>query len=111
MFVYIWEYKIRPESREPFLKNYSPNGTWVTLFRRAPGYLRTDLLEDRVDRTRFVTIDAWETPEHHEEFRREFSTEFQELDLYCETLTQSESLIGHFDTASLGDSVAAGGAT
>ena len=70
MFVYIWEYEVRPEHRGAFIENYSANGTWVTLFRKALGYLRTELLEDRADPGRFVTIDTWETPEHHETFRR-----------------------------------------
>lgn len=100
MFVYIWEYEVRPKRREAFLKNYSPDGTWATLFRKARGYLRTQLLEDRVDPCRFVTIDTWETPEHHEAFRRDFASEFQRLDHHCESLTVSESLIGHFDPAS-----------
>jgi heme-degrading monooxygenase HmoA len=103
MFVYVWEYEVRPEHREAFLTNYSTDGTWVALFRKAPGYLRTKLLEDRADASRFVTIDSWETAEHHESFRREFASELQRLDLHCETLTSSESLIGHFDTASPGD--------
>ncbi len=100
MFVYVWEYEVRPENRGAFLQNYSADGTWVTLFRKAQGYLRTELLEDRAAPGRFVTIDTWDTPEHHENFRREFASEFQQLDLHCETLTVSESLIGHFDTAS-----------
>ena len=100
MYVYIWEYRVRPDCRELFLEHYSPSGTWVTLFRRAHGHVRTDLLEDRGDPLRFVTIDTWESVELHDEFKQQFAREFDELGSRCESLTLSENLFGHFCTAS-----------
>ena len=106
MFVYAWEYRVRPSSVETFLEHYSPTGSWVELFRQAPGYVGTQLLRDQADPNRFVTVDTWQSLDSHAAFRRKFSAEFQALDDLCETLTESEVHLGDFEPL-LGDEVGA----
>ncbi len=71
-------------------------GSWVRLFRQAPGYLETLLLRDSSDRGRFVTVDRWESEAAYREFRREFGQQYAELDRLCGTLTTRETLVGEF---------------
>ena len=99
MFSYIWEYRVRPECVDDFLAHYGPDGTWVALFRRATGYLSTQLLRDPSEPSRFLTIDSWETAADHAAFREQFEPEFVELDARCEALTVSETHLGDFETA------------
>jgi heme-degrading monooxygenase HmoA len=68
----------------------------VALFRRSPGYLKTELYRDLDDLHRYVTVDTWESREAHDEFRRRFAAEFAELDAACEALTLREVRFGHF---------------
>jgi len=99
-FVYIWEYRVSPENVEAFRAAYGPDGPWVRLFAGQPGYLRTELLEDRDDPGRFVTIDYWASREDFEDFRRARRTELASIDAECERLTESERRLGEFRRAS-----------
>lgn len=96
-YTYLWEYHVRPDRKADFLREYGPDGAWVTLFRRAAGYVSTHLYRDRDDRWRFLTVDTWESASAHREFRRRFAAEFAKLDEACEALTVRESSLGEFD--------------
>lgn len=98
-FVYLWEYEVAPLHQNEFEREYGPDGAWVKLFSKAPGYLGTSLFRDRTRSDRYVTIDRWESEEAHASFLERFRSEFDELDARCEILTRSELLIGHFDLA------------
>src|SRR5690606_40392536 len=100
-FVYIWEYSVDDDCIVSFKKIYGPDGDWVKLFRRAEGYVRTDLLSDQNNPNRFITIDVWKSKAHRDNFRREYSEEFEKLDQYAESYTRSEKPLGEFDA--LGD--------
>jgi hypothetical protein len=45
MHVILWEFTIKPEKQQTFLDAYGPEGNWAQLFRRAEGYLGTELLQ------------------------------------------------------------------
>ncbi len=98
MFCYVWEYQVRHEKIDAFLTHYGPQGTWVALFSRAHGYVSTQLVQDRSDPARFLTIDRWAATADHASFRKQFEPEFAELDSRCEALTVSETHLGDFDT-------------
>ena len=96
-YMYLWEYRAHPDRIADFQQAYGPEGAWVELFRRASGYLRTELHRDRIDSHRFVTIDYWESAAAWEEFRAGFAEDFESLDARCEDLTVHEREIGRFD--------------
>lgn len=96
MYVYIWEYRVRPERHDEFLRHYGPGGTWARLFRRAPGYVGTDLLHDAADAARYVTVDRWENEAAFRAFRSRFAAEFDDLDRRCEALTAEETPLGRY---------------
>jgi heme-degrading monooxygenase HmoA len=96
-YAYIWEYIVSPDRLADFQKAYGPAGEWVQLFRKAPGYRRTELHRDQTNAQRFVTIDYWESAAAWQAFRSHFAAEFEALDARCETLTLHERELGRFD--------------
>ncbi|HEY3515651.1 MAG TPA: antibiotic biosynthesis monooxygenase [Gammaproteobacteria bacterium] len=95
-YTYIWAFEVHPEHVVAFRWHYGAGGAWTQLFRRARGYLGTQLLEDQTDSVRFVTIDTWSSVEDYEAFRTAYASEYAELDRLCEGFTVRETLIGHF---------------
>lgn len=95
-FVYMWAYRVLPECFDEFQEIYGPEGSWVELFRRAPGYLDTQLLQDRNESNRFITIDRWESEEAFVSFRTKLAREFDDLDRMGERLTMDETALGEF---------------
>ena len=96
MFIILWKYQVRHEKQNEFIRIYDSNGAWAELFRKAEGYLGTELLQDETDPTCFLTIDRWETKENFEVFQSLFGNEYQELDAKCEGLTENETLLGRW---------------
>jgi heme-degrading monooxygenase HmoA len=95
----LWAFTVRPERQAEFETHYGPAGTWVTLFRQAPGYLGSELLHDRADSRRYLTIDRWETREAFLAFRRRFAAEYERLDREFEGLTTHEAPLGEYAPA------------
>jgi len=95
----VWEYEVRPGAEAEFIILHGGEGSWVRLFRRAPGYLRTELYRDRDRPTRFLTIDHWETVAAFRDFRERFASEFEALDRTGELLTLRETPLGTFRPA------------
>ena len=98
-YLYVWEYRVRAGREAEFLEAYGPQGTWVQLFRRAPGFVRTELHRDRVQPERFLTLDYWESEESWQAFRSQFRSEYEAIDARCAALTLSEHEIGKFEPA------------
>jgi heme-degrading monooxygenase HmoA len=96
---YLWEFTVKPDHLEEFRRQYGPQGPWVALFRKAPGYLETLLLQDRANPLRFITVDRWESVEAQRSFRSAFAREYAELDVRCAHLTAQEVSLGDFDEA------------
>ena len=98
VFVYIWKYIVIEEHLEEFKRIYEPEGDWAQLFKKADGYLATDLHQDKSNAKKFVTVDFWKTKDDRDNFRNQFSEEFKALDEHCESFTEREELIGDFDS-------------
>lgn len=96
-FSYAWEYEVPPEAAAEFLAHYAPDGTWARLFRRASGYIRTQLFRDRRRPDRYLTVDHWRDEASFQEFRRAFAAEFEVLDRACAALTRREIHLGEFE--------------
>jgi heme-degrading monooxygenase HmoA len=95
-FIIVWEFHARANEQHAFEKAYAPDGVWGTLFRRGEGYVRTELIRDREEPQRYLTIDVWQSRQAYEHFKKQHESEYQAIDKKCESLTQSEKLIGEF---------------
>jgi heme-degrading monooxygenase HmoA len=95
-FAYVWTYLVRRGQEGTFARIYGPDGDWVRLFRRAEGYLGTELYRDRDRPGRFLTVDRWRGEAAFRAFRERFAAEFEDLDGRCEALTEQEAHVGDF---------------
>ena len=102
MHVILWEFRVREGREAAFETAYGPDGDWARLFRRAVGYLGTELLADPDLPRRYLTIDRWVSAEAHREFSRQWKTEYETLDSTCESLTEVERRLGSFQTSAPG---------
>ena len=93
-YAYIWKYKARSDSLGEFERVYGPEGPWGELFRRHPGYIRTELHRDLEKLDWYLTVDHWLSKDAYDSFRREFKSEFEDLDRQCEKLTEEEIYLG-----------------
>ena len=85
-----WTFHARPGRETEFEAAYGPEGPWVTLFRRAPGYLGTTLQRLPGRPGWYETVDVWGSAASYAAFRQASATEYEELDAACEALTLEE---------------------
>jgi heme-degrading monooxygenase HmoA len=95
----LWEFLVQASQQAEFERHYAPDGSWAALFRQAPGYLGTELLRDRDNRLRYVTIDRWTGIEAYQAFHVRFGQQYDALDRRCEGLTTHEAPLGEYDEA------------
>lgn len=96
-YAYLWEFTVEPVHVDEFMRHYGPEGSWVALFRTAPGYVNTALLRDTSSAVRFVTIDRWQSESAYRAFRSQRAREYAALDQLCERLTTREVALGEYN--------------
>src|ERR1043166_3519033 len=79
MLVIVWEYMARPDRLAEFESLYRPDGPWVELFKKSPGFVSTTLMRDVHDTHRFVIADRWMSEASYEAFKLEFAPEYEAL--------------------------------
>ena len=87
------------EHIQEFISAYNSNGDWANLFRRAEGFLGTQLLRSSRDPSIFLTIDRWESATCFDIFQERFGAEYKKLDTQLEGYTSSERKVGVFSEA------------
>lgn len=97
-YLYIWKFQVVPDQEAEFQRIYGPEGDWVQLFRQGAGYRQTLLLKDLDVSGVYTTVDMWESEAAYQNFKEKFAAEFDALDKYCENLTESEVLVGRFES-------------
>ncbi|KAB2889312.1 MAG: hypothetical protein F9K32_13230 [Desulfobulbaceae bacterium] len=97
-FVAIWKFTVAAGRVPDFVRAYGPEGVWVELFRRAEGYLSTELVQSRDHNNVFVTIDSWTSQAAWNAFREDFAGEYAAIDRLCEALTVDEVCVVQGET-------------
>jgi hypothetical protein len=90
MFLVEWEFLPAAGRTDEFVAAYGADGPWVALFRRADGYLGTDLVALSERPGWFRTVDRWTSPQAYAAFRSAYAAEYRAVDLACERLTAEE---------------------
>lgn len=90
MFVRIWDYDVPDESMAAFRVAYGAQGAWAELFRRAPGFLGTELYRDGNRGDRFLTIDRWRNEQNWRSFQAAFGSAYEALDARLDGLAVAE---------------------
>ncbi len=99
MHIIVWEFTVREQHIQQFISAYGSNGDWANLFRRAEGFLDTQLLRSSREPDIFLTIDRWESVGCFEIFQKRFGAEYKKLDAQMEIYTSSEREVGVFSEA------------
>ncbi|HXM09687.1 MAG TPA: antibiotic biosynthesis monooxygenase [Terriglobales bacterium] len=99
MHIIIWEFAVKEKHIREFISAYRSNGDWATLFRRAQGYLGTELLRSSRESNIFLTVDRWESATYFEIFQERFGAEYKKLDAQLEGYTSTEKKVGVFSEA------------
>lgn len=97
IYAYMWEFTVKTEYKMTFEEMYSPGGRWTELFKKAKGYLRTELFHDSLDQVKYITIDYWKSKADRSQFTLDFSDEYKKLDTECSAFASKERYIGEFD--------------
>lgn len=96
MIAIVWRFHAAAGRETAFEAAYGPNGAWAHLFRKAAGYVRTDLL--RGGDGSYLTIDVWRAAADWDAFRTAHRAAYERLDAACEALTRAEEMVGVFTT-------------
>jgi heme-degrading monooxygenase HmoA len=90
MFLRVWEYEVPDDTMAAFCGAYAAQGDWAELFRRAPGFLGTELYRDPNRGYRFLTIDRWRSEQDWHAFQAAFSEAYESLDARLDGLATVE---------------------
>jgi heme-degrading monooxygenase HmoA len=93
MFTTVWKFVVREEAVGEFERHYGPDGMWASLFRKARGYLGTELYRSVANGGEYVTIDRWVDEAAYAAFRETHAAEYAALDAQCEALTVNEERV------------------
>ena len=98
MNVIIWEYLVKAECVTEFERIYSADGAWTKLFKKSSGFIGTELLRDKKQTHRYITIDRWNSLQEYESFLLQWQSEYEALDAKCNNLTEQETLLGKWES-------------
>ena len=93
MFTTVWKFVVREDAVAEFERHYGVDGTWTCLFRKAPGYLGTELYRSVAAPREYVTVDRWAGEASFREFRTAHAEEYETLDRQCEGFTEAEERV------------------
>lgn len=92
----IWQYKIKPEHRDEFEREYGPQGSWAVLFSRSKDYTGSYLHVSEEVPDSYLLIDTWNSKTAYEAFKKTFSAEYDSLSRQFEPFYETEDRIGTF---------------
>jgi heme-degrading monooxygenase HmoA len=96
MHIILWKFTVREERIQEFIGACGSDGHWAQLFRRAEGYLGTQLLRSTDESNIFLTVDRWDRAACFETFQKRYGEEYKKLDARFEAYTLSEEKPGVF---------------
>lgn len=97
MMLIVWEYMVRPDRVEEFESLYRPDGPWVELLKKSPGFVSTTLMRDTRDPLRYMIADRWMNPAAYDRLIEDFADEYAVLNERGERTHRAEHLIGRFE--------------
>ncbi len=93
----IWKYKIKPESKEKFEREYGPRGTWFKLFSQSINYAGSFLNKSEEEADTYILIDTWTDKKSYEDFKEKNREVYDRLSAQFENLYEREEKVGSFD--------------
>jgi uncharacterized membrane-anchored protein YitT (DUF2179 family) len=100
MHVVAWRFHVKPEHLTEFKRHYGPQGAWADLFRRADGFVKTDLIPSQTNPAEFTTFDYWHSKDDYDRFRSSFQDDYDRLDRQFAPLLAREERVHHTEPRS-----------
>lgn len=97
MIEVFFRYRVHPQQVRAFEHAYGPNGPWVEMFRRHPGFRRTRLFRHKSEAQIYITIDVWDSKASYDQFRAMYADEYNRLDGQLAMLKLEEHLLGYYE--------------
>jgi len=95
-YVIVWEFRVRSGMQKQFEEAYGCHGEWVGLFHQDPAYIRSELIQDVCEASRYLTLDFWASEAGYRAFRESRNDEYKSIDAKCERMTETEREVGRF---------------
>jgi hypothetical protein len=67
--VRVWRYRVAPDMREEFEREYGTEGSWAQLFATATGFVETSLYRGARSATTYITVDRFVSEQAWRQFR------------------------------------------
>ncbi|HYC71700.1 MAG TPA: antibiotic biosynthesis monooxygenase [Opitutaceae bacterium] len=96
-YIRIWRYQVAPGREQDFRAAYGPAGDWARLFRRADGYLGTELIQAAPDSRLYLTIDRWRAAADWDRFLAAHREPYQALDRRLAPLCAQDVEVASFE--------------
>ena len=97
MIEVFFRYRVHPQQVRAFEHAYGPNGPWVEMFRRHPGFRRTRLFRHKSEPRIYITVDVWDCKASYDQFRATNADEYNRLDAQLAMLKLEEHLLGYYE--------------
>jgi heme-degrading monooxygenase HmoA len=94
VLVRVWRYRVDPQLREEFEREYGPEGSWATLFATAAGFVETTLFRETHSPTTYLTVDRFASKQAWRQFRADNDAAYTALGERLDHLTlEQEELV------------------
>ncbi len=97
MIEVFYRYRVHPAQARAFEHAYGAAGSWVALFAKEAGFVRTRLFRHRSEPTVYLTVDVWRDKAAWDRFREENADEYARLGRRLRLLFLEEHLLGYYE--------------
>ena len=78
-----------------FIEAYKENGKWGQLFIKSKSYKYSKLFKK--GKNDYLLIDAWDSKKSYEEFKKQYSKEYNLMSNKCSMFYETEEKIGEYE--------------
>ena len=96
MIALVWQFQVKPESRDDFERLYGANGDWTAIARKSRSYLGSSFLHDMSEATRYLLTEYWSEMVVYERHQEDFRDEIASLNERRDVLLVASQPLGVF---------------
>jgi quinol monooxygenase YgiN len=99
----VWQFDVKPASRDEFERFYGADGQWTALARRSRSFLGSSFLRDLAEPARYLVIEYWSEMLVYERHLADFSAQVATLEAERAQLVDSDQPLGVFSALDVPD--------
>ena len=97
MLEFIREYIVNEAAQGHFVLAYGPGGAWSRLFMDCDGFRGITVLQDRIQKLRYITFEIWDSETHREQALIHCAGDYTKLQNDLNSWTSSITEVGQFN--------------